>query len=150
MVYPNFKEFRSLSTNHLETGSHVKRTPRAIYDKKRALLTLPLMPLPNANLTTAPSMDLTTEDGLETLQELEDVWRMIEPLQTGLLDLPEGRLPSWSEMPVLDLHGEFTSEGEIKDRGQARRAELLGCSTPSSDLGHGPTHDAKALLCMAP
>lgn len=150
MLYPNFKEFRSLSTNHLEVGSHVKKTPRAIYDKKKALFNLPLMPLPNTNSTFDHSISSTTEEGLETFQDVEGVWGMVEPLQTGLLDLPEGKLPSWTEMPVLDLHGEFSAEAEIQQRGEARRAELLRCSTPSSGFGRGPSYDAKALLCMEP
>ncbi|KAJ7077905.1 hypothetical protein B0H15DRAFT_789368 [Mycena belliarum] len=41
MLYPNYAEFTSLSTNHLEVGSHVKERPK----EKREVFRLPLMPL---------------------------------------------------------------------------------------------------------
>ncbi|KAF8892100.1 hypothetical protein BD779DRAFT_1437204 [Infundibulicybe gibba] len=42
MLYPNFQDFVSLSTNHLEVGSHVKVRS----EEKQSLFLLPLMQLP--------------------------------------------------------------------------------------------------------
>ncbi|KAI0305843.1 hypothetical protein B0F90DRAFT_1693909 [Multifurca ochricompacta] len=84
MLYPNYANFSSLSTNHLEPGAHVKRLPRAVFDKKRAQFDLPLMRLPDANAS--------------------------ESLTTGLLDLPKREMPTWDALPVLDLHGFVVSE----------------------------------------
>ena len=42
MLYPNYDNFVSLSTNHLEVGSHVKTRSKA----KQDLFLLPLMQLP--------------------------------------------------------------------------------------------------------
>ncbi|KAF9525974.1 hypothetical protein CPB83DRAFT_817814 [Crepidotus variabilis] len=44
MLYPNFKDYSSLSTNHLEVGSHVKVRSQ----EKKDLFLLPLMGLPAA------------------------------------------------------------------------------------------------------
>ncbi|KAI0320871.1 hypothetical protein OF83DRAFT_1052265 [Amylostereum chailletii] len=98
MLYPNFAGFHALSTNHLEAGAHVKPIPRAVYAKKKALFEVPLLPLPVDNTSNV--------------------------LVTGLLDLPDARLPLWRDLPVLDLHGELTSEVEIARRGKDRLAEF--------------------------
>jgi len=45
MVYPNYDNFVSLSTNHLEIGSHVKDTTRGSYEQKREKFRVPLMGL---------------------------------------------------------------------------------------------------------
>lgn len=103
MLYPNYDNFLSLSTNHLEIGSHVKEQPRSIYDKKKALFTLPLM---------VPSSS-TLDSG--------------EMVTTGLLKMPKKTLPSWSELPVLDLLGTLSSSKEIRNRGFERQKELAGC-----------------------
>ncbi|KAI0057461.1 hypothetical protein BV25DRAFT_1920166 [Artomyces pyxidatus] len=102
MLYPNYAAFASLSTNHLEAGAHVKHQPRDIFDKKKAMFSLPLMRLPDENASAV--------------------------LETGLLDLPGGHLPPWGDLPVLDLHGLLTSEEEIERRGLERRSALFNCS----------------------
>ena len=104
MLYPNYANFSSLSTNHLEPGAHVKRQPRAVFDMKRGMFDLPLMPLPDVNAS--------------------------EVLGTGLLDLPESVMPVWDTLPMLDLHGSVVSEELIVDRGKARRPEVFGCTDP--------------------
>ncbi|KAH0836517.1 hypothetical protein J3R83DRAFT_8156 [Lanmaoa asiatica] len=48
MLYPNYDDFVSLSTNHLEVGSHVKDEPGEVYEKKKHLFSLPLMHLSGA------------------------------------------------------------------------------------------------------
>lgn len=116
MLYPNYGNFSSLSTNRLEPGAHVKRLPRAVFDKKRAQFDLPLMPLPDANISKV--------------------------LGTGLLDLPAGGMPSWDDLPVLDLHGSVVSEDLIIRRGEARRPVVFGCRGPPKP------HDALSLLCL--
>ncbi|KAI9459029.1 hypothetical protein F5148DRAFT_983589 [Russula earlei] len=103
MLYPNYANFSSLSTNHLEPGAHVKRLPRDVFEKKRAQFDLPLMPLPDIDASGYA-------------------------LETGLLDLPESGMPGWDALPVLDLHGSIVSEELIVDRGQTRRPEVFGCT----------------------
>ncbi|KAG2150308.1 uncharacterized protein EDB93DRAFT_1084429 [Suillus bovinus] len=100
MLYPNYANFTSLSTNHLEIGSHVKSQPEEEYSRKKGLFMLPLMPLTNASM----------------------------PLYPGLLDLPGQKLPSLSSLPVLDLVGKLCSVSELLERGTKRRTELTGCS----------------------
>ncbi|KAG0705557.1 hypothetical protein DFH29DRAFT_905956 [Suillus ampliporus] len=106
MLYPNYANFTSLSTNHLEVGSHVKDQPEEEYLRKKALFMLPLMSLPNASMPSSP----------------------------GLLDLPEQKLPSLSSLPVLDLMGRLSSASELLERGIERRAELTGCSAVISPI----------------
>jgi hypothetical protein len=114
MLYPNYANFSSLSTNHLEPGAHVKRRPRAVFDKRRGLFDLPLMALPDVNASEIP--------------------------RTGLLDLPESRMPAWDALPVLDLHGSIVSKELIVRRGRTRRSEVFGCSDPAKQ------YDALSLL----
>ena len=120
MLYPNYVDFVSLSTNHLEVGSHVKDEPEAVYERKKHLFSLPLMRLSGALAedTSGPR----------------------------LLDLPDGTLPDWERLPVLDLVGELSSMEAIQKRGDERRSELGSdclsvASLPSS---------VRDLLCHVP
>ncbi len=116
MLYPNYAEFASLSTNHLEAGSHVKDMPAEAHARKKKLFTVPLMSLPPASSTG------------ET--------------RTGLLELPDARLPGWDDLPVLDLLGTIVDEETLARRGRERRTKLTGCDGM-------PTHanDVPELLC---
>ncbi|KAF8957453.1 hypothetical protein BDZ97DRAFT_1906800 [Flammula alnicola] len=67
MLYPNYEDFVSLSTNHLEVGSHVKlRSP-----EKQDLFLLPLMqlhrPEENSKLLDLPNHTLPPLDALPVL-----------------------------------------------------------------------------------
>lgn len=95
MLYPNFADFASLSTNHLEIGSHVQARS-AMSPLKRDLFFLPLMRLPP-----------TEERGVST----------------GLLDLPESRLPDWTDLPVLNLTGSITTLDSLVHIGRERARE---------------------------
>ncbi|KAI0328700.1 hypothetical protein GY45DRAFT_1420118 [Cubamyces sp. BRFM 1775] len=119
MLYPNYADYVSLSTNHLEVGSHVKDVPEEVYLRKKRLFNLPLMQL--------PAIDAA------------DVGRT----GTGLLELPDERLPSWTSLPVLDLFGTIVDHGAIASRGAERRADLTGCEEATSQ-----PHDARELLCV--
>lgn len=100
MLYPNYEDFVSFSTNHLEVGSHVKDRPKDIYLQKKELFLLPLMALPgDTNSVTHP----------------------------GLLDLPGETLPAWNSLPVLNLTGSLTTLEILIDQGQIRRSELTKC-----------------------
>ena len=101
MLYPNFENYVSLSTNHLEVGSHVKDVPPGVYLQKQKLFRHPLMRLPSA---------------------LSGI-----PTTTRLLELPREILPSWNSLPVLDLLGLLTTEDALIHRGQKRIEDLLGC-----------------------
>ncbi|KAI0352378.1 hypothetical protein OH77DRAFT_1498049 [Trametes cingulata] len=118
MLYPNYADYVSLSTNHLEVGSHVKDVPKEVYLRKKKLFNLPLMSLPSVADSSAP------------------------PPATGLLELPEGHLPTWNSLPVLDLLGALVDQETISQRGDDRRVELTGCKRPPS-----VPYDTRDLLC---
>ncbi|KAI1796670.1 hypothetical protein LXA43DRAFT_879291 [Ganoderma leucocontextum] len=120
MLYPNYADYTSLSTNHLEVGSHVHDIPMETYLRKKKLFNVPLMPIPSAavgDVAVLPS--------------------------TGLLELPDARLPGWGALPVFDLLGAISNETTILQRGRERRTELTGCDGM-------PTHtnDIRELLCI--
>ncbi|KAI0675739.1 hypothetical protein C8Q78DRAFT_963889 [Trametes maxima] len=119
MLYPNYADFVSLSTNHLEVGSHVKDVPTDVYLRKKRLFNLPLMPLPLTD--TMLGLSLPT---------------------TGLLELPNERLPDWDALPVLDLLGQIVDLNTISQRGTKQRDRLTGCEGPLSEA-----HDVQELLC---
>ena len=125
MLYPNYDGFLSLSTNHLEVGSHVKEEPKEAYDQKKMLFTLPLIPL-----NEQPKGDRKSVD-------------------TGLLDLPQKRLPSRSELPVLDLLGELSSATLLEERGNTRLVQMLGCRTYASYKGRKGMFNAEDLFTCA-
>ncbi|KAI0820788.1 hypothetical protein BC628DRAFT_1329644 [Trametes gibbosa] len=116
MLYPNYAAYASLSTNHLEVGSHVRDVPTDAYLRKKRLFNVPLMPLP-----------LVGEGAVST----------------GLLELPDERLPEWSALPVLDLLGTIVDQELILQRGAERRAELTGCEEPPEE-----PYDTDELLCI--
>ncbi|KAI0664218.1 hypothetical protein C8Q70DRAFT_905078 [Cubamyces menziesii] len=119
MLYPNYADYVSLSTNHLEVGSHVKDVPEEVYLRKKRLFNLPLMQLPTVD---------PTETGI---------------IGTGLLELPDERLPSWTSLPVLDLFGTIVDHNTIASRGAERRADLTGCGEATLQ-----PYDAQELLCV--
>ena len=119
MLYPNFPDYASLSTNHLEAGAHV-RIDADVHERKKRLFNVPLMPLPPRDSDRGPR----------------------EVVRTGLLEMPKGRLPEWSALPVLDLFGEVVDEETIVRRGMERRLELTGCVEAPSRA-----HDVGELLC---
>lgn len=100
MLYPNYRHFVSLSTNHLELGAHVKDEPRHIYEKKKAQFKLPLMP-------RMPSPDMPVR----------------------LLDLPLETMPQWQDLPILDLHGLLTGGDQLRLQGYAREFMLSSCTS---------------------
>jgi hypothetical protein len=124
MLYPNFRDYLSLSTNHLEVGSHVKEMSHEAYERKKKMYLLPLMKRPGV-------------DGSEDSNDTPSA------AVTDLLDLPEERLPSWGSLPVLDLLGMATTEETIQERGASRREEMFMCAAPDRPL------DIKALLCIS-
>ena len=79
MLYPNFPDFVSLSTNHLEVGSHVRRR-EGRESEKRGLFELPLMGLTRTkggmlmenlpDIEDMPVLNLTGE--LTTLEGIVD------------------------------------------------------------------------------
>ncbi|KAH7918714.1 hypothetical protein BV22DRAFT_1024105 [Leucogyrophana mollusca] len=117
MLYPNYDNFISLSTNHLEVGSHVKDQPEDVYLRKRELFLLPLMPLASESASTAPIPDL--------------------------LHLPDGTLPGWNALPVLNLTGSMSSVDVLMQQGNERRAELTHCCRATS-----LPYDVLDLMCL--
>ena len=107
MLYPNYRDYISLSTNHLEVGSHVKDMPPEVYAQKRKLFLHPLMQAP----IVVPGV----------------------PTSTGLLDLPDHEMPAWDKLPVLDLLGLMTDQQTLLERGQQRSEQLFGCKVEVHD-----------------
>jgi hypothetical protein len=95
MLYPNFDQFISLSTNHLEVGSHVKDVPIDSYVQKKESFSVPLMPLP-----------LAGKDSM-------------------LLDIPGMRLPLYAGLPTLDLFGDLSNGESLIERGVSRHRILF-------------------------
>lgn len=126
MLYPNYKDFKSLSTNHLEQGTHVKDESQA--QKRRDLFEVPL---------------------LSEVDSLTD-------------ELPDGILPSWSSLLIIDFWGSLVNEQEIIERGHITSEELELCPKQRSGDrerlaidGSEQTitsldHDAAKLLCNGP
>lgn len=105
MLYPNYANFVSFSTNHLEVGSHVKDRPNDVYLQRKELFLLPLMSLSDNSNASTPS--------------------------PGILDLPNETLPPWHSLPILNLTGSLTLLEILIDQGQTRRTQLTGCSGSS-------------------
>lgn len=61
---------------------------------------------------------------------------------SGLLDLPESRLPSFAELPVLNLTGFITSIPNLLSQGNERRSELFHCNSPLQ------LYDVLSFLCI--
>jgi hypothetical protein len=118
MLYPNYANNVSLSTNHLEPGSHVKGTPRGDYLQKRELFVVPLMQLPEG-------------DG------------SAQSLHTTLLELPQQELPKWEELPSLDIFALINPMKTLERRGNDRRLEIFRCRTSNPSR-----FDARDLLCI--
>lgn len=102
MLYPNYEDFVSLSTNHLEVGSHVKVRTK----EKQDLFLLPLLQLPDVS--------------------------SVRSTGPGLLELPYSNLPSWDRLPVLNLTGSLTTHEALVSDGRTRRTELMGCGGDAS------------------
>ncbi|CAE6425767.1 unnamed protein product [Rhizoctonia solani] len=100
-LYPNYDHFVSLSTNHLEAGEHV---PANINHEKQRQYFLPLMQEPEV-----ANQHPGTELGVK------------------LLDLPLSNLPSWTDLPVLDLWGDISSLEKLRNMGLDRRINMSVC-----------------------
>ncbi|KAI0704280.1 hypothetical protein BC835DRAFT_1475019 [Cytidiella melzeri] len=124
MLYPNFRDYVSLSTNHLEIGSHVREMSPEAYERKKKLYLLPLMERPRQLVSTNSERE------------------PMVPAMTGLMDLPDERMPRWDHLPLLDLLGMFATEEILQGRGTTRREELFDCEVPNRLL------DIRALLCI--
>ncbi|GAA95930.1 uncharacterized protein L969DRAFT_42203 [Mixia osmundae IAM 14324] len=97
MLYPNYADFVSFSTNHLEVGDHVKAEASTVeteQQKRRKIM------------FEVPLMQMT-----DSLLDLPD----------------ERRLPKWSALPVIDFWGTLTTESDIVERGATTILELEVC-----------------------
>lgn len=107
MVYPNFAEFESFSTNHLEYGTHIK-------DKGR---------------TQSKVMEF-----LVPLMENDTV----------LEQLPEQHLPSFNQLPVMDLWGRIKTMEELDLIGSEWHQKVSACQRTVGKF------DPTDLLCPFP
>ena len=109
MVYPNYDNFVSLSTNHLEIGSHVKEAPRESYAQKREKFRVPLMdPEGTTRLTDLPHGTLPLFDDLPVL----DLFGQLSSLE-GLILLGQTRR---SEIfPTCEISSENRLRPDFRD-----------------------------------
>ncbi|KDQ19170.1 hypothetical protein BOTBODRAFT_103262, partial [Botryobasidium botryosum FD-172 SS1] len=112
MLYPNFDDFVSLSTNHFELGSHVQNDSRTAFEKKKRQFEVPLMAL--------PSVDSTAR-------------------KTKLLDVPHATLPVQEDLPILDLWGRLATQDIILQRGSKRYRQISYCNTNALPYPHDGT-----------
>jgi hypothetical protein len=95
MLYPNYRDFISLSTNHLEVGSHVKSRTK----EKQESFIVPLMQLssPTSGLLELPDNTLPAWDSLPvlnltgylaTLESLAEMGRLRRTELTGCINDP--------------------------------------------------------------
>lgn len=125
MLYPNYDDYTSLSTNHLEVGAHVRGDQSdEEFEKKRAQFDLPLMPLRASHTDAA----IKGSDGHSM----------------SLLDLPFARMPLWEMLPIVDLWGRWSFEAELIHRGLVRHEQISGCSPLN---GSRSDYQASSLLC---
>lgn len=111
MLYPNYPGFESLSTNHLEKGTHVKTSQ--VEEKKKVLFEVPLLDV----------------DG-------------------SLVDsLPQGQLPEWESLPVMDLWGSLASSEELIERGWQTTRQIGSCKALPDLETTRLKYDARELLC---
>jgi hypothetical protein len=138
MLYPNYPEFVSFSTNHLEKGTHVKNEAT---ESKRKAFGVPLMGVIDSNSLT------TTTNGLK--------------LSNSLLDdmpTPDQSLPHFSDLPVLDLWGYLTTGEDLVQRGEVAVDKVGSCPSVVKMNGNGNerqgssgdeglSYNARELLC---
>jgi hypothetical protein len=106
MLYPNFDDFVSLSTNHIEVGSHVKSRSK---EKKDQFL-LPLMTLPDLEgkpsigLLDLPAGTMPSWNSLPVLNLTGSLTTLGAITQAGLLRKEELRLHECSNVPSFLPH----------------------------------------------
>ena len=84
MLYPNYNNFVSLSTNHLEAGSHVKDTSRESYLQKKEMFRVPLMGLEGATrLLDLPHGALPAFSDLPVLDLFGQLSRLHSLIRSG-------------------------------------------------------------------
>ncbi|CAG8586176.1 19844_t:CDS:2 [Cetraspora pellucida] len=105
MLYPNYKDSVSFSTNHAEKGVHFH-----LSGERKRLWLLPLMK--------------------------EDIL---------LEGLPDGHLPSYKDLPVMDLWGRVVSTEELIRRGRKFHSKISQCPPRNDDK---LTYDPQDLLCV--
>ena len=66
---------------------------------------------------------------------------------SSLLDLPDGRLPGWTSLPIIDLWGSLTTEEEIIERGWQSVVSMELCPAQELRIDGVPTYEARELLC---
>lgn len=121
MLYPNYADWLSLSTNHVELGTHVQL---------------------KAGQTEAEFAELQTRRKAAFEQPL----MRLDQASALVGGLPSGRLPDWDALPVLDFWGALASESELVARGW-RDVQRLGTCSPRPHPPAGASYDAHELLC---
>jgi hypothetical protein len=103
VLYPNFPNQASFSTNHMEPGAHIGAADNAVVHRREDF-EVPLIRPPRAS---------NSSDG-----------RVMSSFSSML---PDGRLPPLHRLPVLDLFHQPSSLKGLKAAGSRLRQDVLAC-----------------------
>lgn len=108
MLYPNFNNQTSFSTNHLEPGMHIAPSSN-VRKKMMDEFNVPLVRAVGAS----PKVNMD-ESHAEIVNSAQDGSPAVEWFD----QLPFGRLPGWNRLPVIDLFNQPHSLAELATYGQ--------------------------------
>lgn len=104
MLYPNYAGFRSLSTNHLEQGTHVREEAKA--QKRRDLFEVPLLTEDDNLLDELPDSRLPSWSTLPILDFWGSIVSEAEIVERGRSTFNELELCPGADAPYINTSGE--------------------------------------------
>ncbi|GAA5829833.1 hypothetical protein JCM5353_003427 [Sporobolomyces roseus] len=148
MLYPNYPGFESLSTNHLEKGTHVKTSQ--VEEKKKVLFEVPLLDVDGSLVDSLPAGQLPEWDSLPVM----DLWGSLaspeELVERGWQTTRQ--IGSCKNLPNLDTPRLKYDARELLCRkvwdreteGRLVRAQPLAARDEGAELDQGRMEAAKA------
>jgi len=148
MLYPNYPGFESLSTNHLEKGTHVKTSQ--VEEKKKVLFEVPLLDVDGSLVDSLPAGQLPEWDSLLVM----DLWGSLaspeELVERGWQTTRQ--IGSCKNLPNLDTPRLKYDARELLCRkvwdreteGRLVRAQPLAARDEGAELDQGRMEAAKA------
>jgi len=148
MLYPNYPGFESLSTNHLEKGTHVKTSQ--VEEKKKVLFEVPLLDVDGSLVDSLPAGQLPEWDSLPVM----DLWGSLaspeELVERGWQTTRQ--IGSCKNLPNLDTPRLKYDARELlcrkvwdrETQGKLVRAQPLVARDEGAELDQGRMEAAKA------